>query len=524
MIEVKTALISVYRKEGILELASALARKKVKILSTGGTARLLKENGIEVTEVSDYTGFPEMLSGRVKTLHPKIHAGILARRDNPEHMKKLEELGIQPIDMLVINLYPFEEVIKKEGVELEEAIEFIDIGGPTMLRAGAKNYKYVVVVSSPSQYAEVIKELEEKGGISQTTSYRLARELFSLTSSYDARIANYLHRVENKEEKFPPRILLLLDKVADLRYGENSHQKAALYQDLSWQEKFNLVSAEQLHGRELSFNNWLDLDSALGCVIEFDQPAVSIIKHNNPCGLAMADNLKDAFLKAYECDPVSAFGSIVGLNRKLDEETAQALLTAEFLECIIAPGYEPSALELLRKKKNLRIIRLQPFPRTASLNAIDLRRIRGGFLIQDWDQDMLSQENLKLVTQKKPSEEELKTLLFAWKVVKNVKSNAIVLARSFGCGVYATVGIGAGQMSRVDSVIIACRKAADKTRGAVLASDAFFPKPDSIEVSAKNGISAIIQPGGSIKDEEVIKKAEQLGISMLFTGRRHFRH
>lgn len=524
MIEVKTALISVYKKEGIVDLAKELKKQNVEILSTGGTARLLKENGIEVTEVSDYTGFPEMLSGRVKTLHPKIHAGLLARRDNPEDMQKLKELDIKPIDMVVVNLYPFEEVIKKEGVSLEEAIEFIDIGGPTMLRSAAKNYKYVVVISSPQQYKVAIEELRKNGGISEDLSFQFAREVFYLTAHYNSAIANYLESVLQEEKKLPGKLIFVLNKVQDLRYGENPLQKASLYSDPLWQEDFNLVSAQQLHGKELSFNNWLDLDSALSCVMEFDRPAVSIIKHNNPCGMAIGDNLRDAFSKAYECDPLSAFGSIVGLNREVDELTAEALLSADFLECIIAPDYEEKALEMLRKKKNLRIMKLNPFPQTAKLRGYDVKRIKGGFLVQDWDNDEVEKNRLKIVTKKTPSDEEIETLLFAWKVVKNVKSNAIVLAKKFENRVYATVGIGAGQMSRVDSVIIACRKAGERAKGSVLASDAFFPKPDSIEVAADNGIRAIIQPGGSIRDEEVIKKADELGLAMVFTGQRHFRH
>lgn len=524
MIQIKTALISVYKKEGVVDLAHVLKKHNVEILSTGGTAKLLRENGIEVTDVSDYTGFPEMLGGRVKTLHPKIHAGILARRDNEEDMEKLKQYEIKLIDMVVINLYPFEDVIKKDDVSLEEAIEFIDIGGPTMIRAAAKNYKSVIVVSSPSQYQTIIEELEKNGAISEATSYQFAKEVFYLTSHYDSQIANYLEKVTQGKSVFPKDISIRLKKISDLRYGENLHQKAAVYKDMGWQEGFNLVEAEQLHGKELSFNNWLDLDAALGCVIEFEEPCVSIIKHNNPCGVAVADDLKEAFLKAYECDPLSAFGSIVGLNKRVDELTADALLSADFLECIIAPGYEDKALEMLKRKKNLRIMKLQPFPASSAHNVLDYRRIRGGFLIQEWDKDEVTDKKLKVVTKKAPTDEEIKALLFAWKVVKNVKSNAIVLARNVGKNSYATVGIGAGQMSRVDSVIISCRKAGDKTKGAVLASDAFFPKPDSIEVAAENGITAIIQPGGSIKDEEVIKTADKLGIAMVFTGQRHFRH
>ena len=515
MIEVKTALISAYKKDGVLELARVLKEHGVEILSTGGTARLLEDNGIDVIKVEDYTEFPEMLSGRVKTLHPKIHAGILARRDNKEDMKILKERGIKPIDMIVVNLYPFEDVIKKEGVNLEEAVEFIDIGGPTMIRAAAKNYKHVVALSRPEQYQEIIDELEKNQAISDDLSYKLAGDAFYLTSCYDSKIANYLEHSD-----FPREMLISLQKAADLRYGENPHQKGALYKDTTIDEPC-LIDAEQLGGKELSFNNWLDLDAAVTCLADFKSPGAVIIKHSNPCGIAAARDLKQAFLKAHESDPLSAFGSIVGLNKTVDEQTAEAMISSGFIECVIAPDYVPSAVSVLKSKKNLRIIKLG---KPGIFNKFDFRRIQGGFLVQETDKIRVKENSLKVVTKKSPSPEEIKTLLFAWGVVKNVRSNAIVIAKGFKDNCYAAVGIGAGQMSRVDSVIIACRKAGERAKGAVLASDAFFPYPDSIEVASEHGITAIIQPGGSIKDEEVIKKTDELGISMVFTGIRHFRH
>jgi len=515
MIEVKTALISVYKKDGVLELARVLKEHGIEILSTGGTAKLLSDGGIDVVEVEDYTEFPEMLSGRVKTLHPKIHAGILARRDNKKDMEILKEHGIKPIDMVVVNLYPFEEVIKKDRVELDEAIEFIDIGGPTMIRAAAKNYKHVVVLSQPEQYQEIIDELKKNRSVSDDLSYKLAREAFYLTSCYDSKIANYLEGSE-----LPREILIPLRKVADLRYGENSHQRGALYEDTTIDEPC-LIDAEQLAGKKLSFNNWLDLDAAVICLAGFENPAAVIIKHNNPCGIAVARDLKQAFLKAHESDPLSAFGSIIGLNRRVDGQTAEAMVNSGFIECVIALDYTSDAVSVLKSKKNLRIIKLEKLEASGEF---DFRKIQGGFLVQETDKIRVKEDSLKVVTKKSPSPEAIEALLFAWGVVKNVRSNAIVIAKSFKDDCYATVGIGAGQMSRVDSVIIACRKAGERTKGAVLASDAFFPMPDSIEIAVEHGITAIIQPGGSIKDEEVIKKADELGVAMVFTGIRHFRH
>ncbi len=523
MIEVKTALISVYKKDGVLDLSRFLVKQGIEIISTGGTAKLLKDNNIPVTEVEEYTQFPEMMDGRVKTLHPKIHAGILARRDNKDDLAKLKEYGIKPIDLVVVNLYPFQEVTAKGGLTLDEAIEFIDIGGPTMIRAAAKNYKDVVVVSNPLQYKTIIDELKINKCISQGISYKFAKDVFSLMSLYDGFVADYLENASQKDISLPRRTTLYLEKISDLRYGENSHQRASLYRDISSKGE-KIIDAKQLHGKKLSFNNWLDLDAALNCVIEFDSPAAAIIKHNNPSGVAVALNLKDAFSKAYQCDSLSAFGGIVGLNGVVDKEVALALLKADFLECIIAPGYSEGALILLKKKKNLRILELTPFPKKRSSADLDYRKLSGGFLIQEADIGAITEDKLKIVTKRKPTAKETKTLIFSWKVVKNVRSNAIVLACDFGDGVYSTVGIGAGQASRVDSVIIAIRKADKAAKDSVLASDAFFPMPDSVEIAHKAGIKAIIQPGGSIKDEEVIAKADLLGIAMVFTGMRHFRH
>jgi phosphoribosylaminoimidazolecarboxamide formyltransferase/IMP cyclohydrolase len=523
MINVKRVLISAYKKEGLVDFAKGLSKHGIKILSTHGTAKLLRENEIEVDEISDYIQFPEILDGRVKTLHPKIHAGLLARRDNEQDMEQLKSSNIEPIDMVVINLYPFSDVIKKNDISLDEVIEFIDIGGPTMLRAAAKNYKFVVVVSSPHQYKLILDELEREGGISEVTSFELAKDVFYLTSHYDSIIANYLENLDG-DKLFSEKLILKLEKISDLRYGENPHQKASLYKDSNWDDEFNLVNAKKLHGKELSFNNWLDLESAATIVSEYEEPCACVIKHSNPCGVAISSKIEEAFSKAYECDSLSAFGGIVGLNREVDGITADRILSCEFLECIIAPDYEDKALEMLRQKKNLRIMRLNPFPRNPEFNSNDIRRIKGGFLIQKWDKDGIKEKNLKVVTEKSPTEEELKTLIFTWKAVKNIKSNAIVLAKSFDNNTYATVGIGMGQTSRVDSVIIASRKAGERAKGSVLASDAFFPKPDAIEEANKAGVKAIIQPGGSIRDKNVIEKCNQLGIAMVFTGMRHFRH
>jgi phosphoribosylaminoimidazolecarboxamide formyltransferase/IMP cyclohydrolase len=527
MKKIQRALISVSDKRGIEEFARALDKMGVEILSTGGTAKLLKNLGIPVRLVSEYTGSPEILEGRVKTLHPKIHGALLALRDNPKHMSQVEEHEIELIDLVVVNLYPFEKTIEKEGVTLEETIEQIDIGGPSMLRSAAKNFKSVAVVCNPDKYEGILKELQSNNGyLSDETKLKLAVEVFQRTSSYDAKINEFLKsQVASSSQQdgsvsCPEVLELKFKKVQDLRYGENPHQKAAFYRD-GVEGVQGLASARQLHGKELSFNNLLDLEAALGIVRDFDIPAASIIKHNNPCGAACSERLVDAYRDALACDSLSAFGSIVGLNKRVDLETAEAITAADFVECVVAPGYEKEALTLFRNKKNLRILELPQEHLKESLGEyeFDLKKVAGGLLCQEKDTKGISLDMLKVVTQKQPTAEEMSSLVFGYKIGKWVKSNAIVL-----CQGTKTVGIGAGQMSRVDSVIIACMKAQEKSRGATLASDAFFPKSDAIKTAAEAGITAIIQPGGSIRDGEVIKAADEAGIAMVFTGMRHFRH
>lgn len=537
MIKIRRALISVSDKTGIVEFAARLSKLGVEILSTGGTAKLLKENDIPVIDVSDYTGFPEMLDGRVKTLHPKIHGGLLALRDNQEHMQTLKNYGIGLIDMVVVNLYPFEKTVAKQGVTEEEAIENIDIGGPSMLRSAAKNHRSVVVVSRPSQYAQILDELDKNSGqISEKTAKKLAVEVFKLTSRYDSAIHAYLEAGVRQDKgeatEFPQELNLTFTKIQDMRYGENPHQRAAFYKENQAGE--GLINLRQLHGKELSFNNILDLNSTWELVVELKPPAAVVTKHNNPCGAAEDKSLDRAYLNAYKCDSLSAFGGIVVLNRRVDLKTATLIARSGFLECIIAPGFEPDALDILKQKKNLRILELpesksadepRPFYSGELLHnkegrsEFDFKRISGGALVQDKDAGMEEISNLKVVTRKKPTKNQLESLVFAWKVAKHVKSNAIVLAKGT-----RTVGIGAGQMSRVDSVIIARRKAGGLAKNSCLASDAFFPKPDAIAQAAKGGIKAIIQPGGSISDEEVINACDKYKIAMVFTGRRHFRH
>ena len=518
----KRALISVSDKTGLESFVRGLNRLGVEIMSTGGTAGKISSVGVPVTEVDSYTGFPEMLNGRVKTLHPKIHAGLLALRDNSEHMRELEENGILPIDMVVVNLYPFEETVSRDGVPEEEAIENIDIGGPTMLRSAAKNFQSVAVISSPEQYDPILRELEDSGcELSERTLKDLAARVFAKTSRYDGLIARYLSEggvPAGKEEDFPDRFSMKTRKIRDLRYGENPHQRAAFYRD-DTSPGAGITDAEQIQGKELSFNNILDLNVAREMVMDLDAPAVSIIKHNNPCGGAAADTLEGAYLDALDCDPMSAFGSVMGFNRRIDRRMARIILDkVDFVECIIAPEYEKEALGVFKSKKNLRILKV-PFPGRASLKEKDLKKIPGGMLLQDADTKDLLPRGIKVVTEKKPSKELLDSLMFGWKIVKYVKSNAIVLSQGT-----KTVGIGAGQMSRVDSVIIAIRKAAGRAKNAALASDAFFPMADSIEEAHAAGIAAIIQPGGSMRDDEVIAACNRLNIPMVFTGIRHFRH
>ncbi|OGX15071.1 MAG: bifunctional phosphoribosylaminoimidazolecarboxamide formyltransferase/IMP cyclohydrolase [Omnitrophica WOR_2 bacterium RBG_13_41_10] len=518
MVKIKRALISVSDKTGILDFAKELQKFGVEILSTGGTAKLLRESNIPVTEVSAYTGFPEMLDGRVKTLHPKIHAGLLALRDNAEHMRTLKEHNIGLIDMVVVNLYPFEKTTQKPGVEIDEVIENIDIGGPSMLRSASKNHQDVAVICNPGRYHQIIEELKKNKGVLPEDILRdLAIEVFAVTSHYDNAIHNYLrnHFLGYRgNENFPAEINFSFEKIQDLRYGENPHQKGAFYKEKGKTE--GLTNLKQLQGKELSFNNILDLNAAVELVKEFQNPAVVIVKHNNPCGVAQAKSLDKAFLGAWKCDPLSAFGGIVALNKKLDLKTAKLIAKSGFLECIIAPAFEKGVVNLFQDKKNLRLLELSNL---AMINEPDLKRVSGGLLIQDKDLATLDLNNLKVVTKIKPTKSQLESLIFAWKVAKHVKSNAIILS----CGTKAA-GIGAGQMSRVDSVIIAKRKAGKLSRNSCLASDAFFPKADAIKEAARAGIKAIIQPGGSISDEEIIKACDKYKIAMVTTGIRHFKH
>jgi phosphoribosylaminoimidazolecarboxamide formyltransferase/IMP cyclohydrolase len=518
MIKIRRVLISVSDKTGIAELGNALKKYNVEILSTGGTAKVLAENNIPVTEVSDYTGFPEMLDGRVKTLHPKIHGGLLALRKNPAHMETITKHGIGLIDKVVVNLYPFEKTVANPGVSREEAIENIDIGGPSMLRSAAKNHQSVVVVSDPAQYARIIEELEKnKGSISEQTAAACAVEVFKTTSRYDAAIGEYLGAGESGAPMgvFSKELALRFTKVQDLRYGENPHQKAAFYAE--GQTARGLGAMKQLWGKELSFNNILDLNAAVNIVREFSRPAVAFIKHNNPCGVAENDDILKAYKEAWDCDRLSAFGGIIACNRAIDLNLAQLIDKSGFLECIICPQFSAEALKLLQSKKNLRLLTLPGF--SATEDGLDYKRVLGGMLTQDADSLTLDETKLKTVTKKKPTAKDMESLIFAWKVAKHVKSNAIILCRGT-----RTVGIGAGQMSRVDSVFITKRKAGKLTKNSCLASDAFFPKEDAVLEAAKMGVKAIIQPGGSIADEDIIKACDKHKIAMVFTGIRHFRH
>jgi len=519
MAKITRALISVSDKTGIVEFSRELARYKIEILSTGGTAKLLREAGLAVMDVSEFTGFPEMLDGRVKTLHPKVHGGLLGMRSNPAHVAKMKEHGIEPIDMVVVNLYPFEATVAKEGCTLEEAIENIDIGGPTMLRSAAKNHPDVTVIVDHNDYRRVLDEMaENKGSVCPATNYALAVKVFQHTAAYDGAISNYLGaRLGAEVEEYPATFTLQVKKAQDLRYGENPHQSAAFYVEKDVREPC-VANAVQLQGKELSFNNIIDLDAAIETVKEFrDLPAAVIIKHTNPCGVALAGAPLDAYLKARECDPVSAFGGIVGFNRIVDGAAAREL-SSTFLEAVIAPGYTEEALEIFKAKKNVRVMQA-PVLTSSEQSGYDLKKVGGGLLIQGRDLGMVRAADCRVVTVRPPSAAELAALDFAWKVCKHVKSNAIIFSTKD-----QTVGIGAGQMSRVDSSRIAVQKAQLPTKGTVLASDAFFPFRDGVDAAAEAGVIAIIQPGGSVRDEEVIKAADEHGMAMVFTGMRHFRH
>jgi phosphoribosylaminoimidazolecarboxamide formyltransferase/IMP cyclohydrolase len=515
-------LVSVYDKDGIVDFCQALQDLDIEILSSGGTARLLGENGIAVTRVADYTGHPEMLDGRVKTLHPRIHAGILAVRSNAEHMEDLRRADVGTIDLVVVNLYPFRKTAAIEGIGLGEVVEMIDVGGPTMVRAAAKNFAHVGVVVRPDEYSAVIEELRQRGSLSADTRHRLAVAAFRHTAEYDGAVHSYLSKIEadgapgDGDSEFPERLQLDLVKSQDLRYGENPHQKAAYYR-----EPLSVASfagrAEQLQGKPLSFNNILDFDAALGLVAEFADAACVVIKHGNPCGAALGAEPLLAFSRALECDSLSAFGGVIAFNRPVDGRAA-GKIAEQFYEGVIAPGFDAEARQVLAKKKKLRLLEIGPVDQLHR-PGFDVRRVGGGFLVQDWDRLEERVREARVVTRRKPSDEEWRALAFAWTVVKHVKSNAIVYAHGD-----RTVGIGAGQMSRVDSVRLGIEKAQTPLEGAVLASDAFFPFRDGVDTAAAAGVRAVAQPGGSIRDEDVIGAADEHGMTMVFTGRRHFRH
>ena len=517
MSKIERAILSVTDKTGLVEFAQDLASMDVELVSTGGTARLLREAGISVKDISELTGFPEMLDGRVKTLHPMVHGGILHRRENPAHVSSIEEHGIVPIDMIVVNLYAFEKTAAKAGVHFEEIIENIDIGGPSMIRSAAKNFQDVAVVTSASDYNAIAKEMQTSGGaLSLETNWRLAQKAFATTAAYDSAIASTLERISpeefelDPESKFPETLRLSFQKAMDLRYGENPHQSAALYSNGSGT---GVANGRQIQGKELSYNNIVDLEAAWDLAQEFEETICTIIKHTNPCGTATAETLAIAYNKALESDPVSAFGGVIGVNRIIDATTADEMAKL-FVEAIAAPGFEPAALERFAVKKNLRLVEIKHIPQKWVL-----KNVSGGILLQDNDVRPLQPSDLKVVTKRQPTPEEMRALLFAWKIAKHVKSNAIVYARDG-----QSVGIGAGQMSRVDSCRIGAMKAVLPTQGTVAASDAFFPFPDGVEEIAKAGSTAIIQPGGSLRDPEVIDAADRLGLAMIFTGVRHFRH
>jgi phosphoribosylaminoimidazolecarboxamide formyltransferase/IMP cyclohydrolase len=557
--KIRRALISVSDKTGIVDFAHELQTFNVEIISTGGTAKLLREAGIDVRDVSDVTGFPEMMDGRVKTLHPRVHGGLLGIRDNPNHQQSMHEHGIEPIDMVVVNLYPFEETSARQGVTLEEAIEQIDIGGPAMIRSAAKNYKDVAVITSPDLYRQIRTELIlDDGALTLATREQMARLAFMRTAIYDSAIFPYLSAnlegarnsqlyppipdllgpmqtymnlfsaamkaLTNQpfpvtpDEQFEDHCRLSLDKLTDLRYGENPHQSAALYEIKDHTTAIGtggIAQAEQLSGKEMSFNNYVDADAAWQFVCEFEELACAIIKHTNPAGAALGINAEDAYRKALACDPVSAFGGIVAFNQRVDEAAARAV-TEIFVEVMIAPDYHPAALEVLKGKRNLRVLKADE---STAGDGMEYKQISGGMLVQTRDTHRLKREDLKVVTKREPTEDELRDLFFAWTVCKHTKSNAIVYARDA-----QTVGVGAGQMSRVDSVKLGAMRAQLPIKGSVLASDAFFPFRDGIDEAAKHGITAVIQPGGSLRDVEAITACDENNIAMVFTGVRHFKH
>jgi phosphoribosylaminoimidazolecarboxamide formyltransferase / IMP cyclohydrolase len=518
---IQRAIISVSDKSGLVELARYLHENQVQILSTGGTATALRNSGVAATEVSDYTGFPEIMDGRVKTLHPRIHGGILSIRDNPAHQAQAAAQQIGPIDLVVVNLYPFRQTAAREGVSFEEVVEQIDIGGPSLVRAAAKNHAWVAVVTDPLDYGWILQELKDHNcSLGPATRFRLAQKAFAHTGAYDSAIASWLaDRTWSPEGPvqvsggLPALAVLPLEKVKDLRYGENPHQRGALYRTSSLSGE-GVTGAEFLHGKELSYNNLLDSDAAWNLALEFDRPAAAVIKHMNPSGAAQADTLKEAYVLARDCDPVSAFGSVVALNRTVDRQTAEEI-NSTFVEVVLAPEFDGEALEILRQKKNLRLLRVKP----GLPPPLEHRQVGAGFIVQDKDLRRVGPDDLKTVTRRAPTPAELDALLFGWRVVKHVKSNAIVY-----CNANRTLGIGAGQMSRVDSVKWGAQRAVLDLKGSVLASDAFFPFADGVLAAAEHGITAVIQPGGSVRDADVIEAANSCDIAMVFTGIRHFKH
>ena len=509
----KRALVSVTDKTNLVPFVSSLEELGYEIISTGGTKKALEAAGIKTIGISEVTDFPEIMDGRVKTLHPKVHGALLCVRDNPDHVRQIEELGIQYIDLVCVNLYPFKETVQKPGVSHEEIIENIDIGGPSMLRSASKNYKFIPVLCDPSDYDAVVKELRENGETSLTTREYLAAKVFRHTASYDTMIASYL--TERTGEKYPEKFTITFDKVQELRYGENPHQSAAFYKGMNPQ--YSLANAKQLHGKELSYNNIQDGNAAIEILKDFEgQPAVVGLKHMNPCGVGIGKTIEEAWDKAYEADPVSIFGGIVAFNEPIHASVAEKL-SKIFLEIIIAPAFDEDAFEILSKKKNIRLMQLDT---SLEVNAkYKVTNVNDGLLVQDIDDHKITAEDLRCVTNRKPTEEELEQLLFAWKVVKHVKSNAIVLVKD-----NMTIGVGAGQMNRVGAAKIAIEQAGEKAKGSIMSSDAFFPMPDTVEEAVKAGVTAIIQPGGSIKDQLSIDVCNEHGIAMVYTGVRHFKH
>ncbi|MEM5017484.1 bifunctional phosphoribosylaminoimidazolecarboxamide formyltransferase/IMP cyclohydrolase [Metabacillus indicus] len=510
---IKRALISVSDKEGIIPFAAGLVEQGIEVISTGGTKKLLQENNVKVTGISEVTGFPEIMDGRVKTLHPNIHGGLLAVRSNPDHMKQLEENSILPIDLVVVNLYPFKETISKKDVTFDDAIENIDIGGPTMLRSAAKNHQDVTVVVDPADYADVLEQIKAEKAVSLAAKQKLAAKVFRHTAAYDALIAEFLTNAVGEED--PETVTYTYEKKQSLRYGENPHQKATFYKK-PLSGTVSIAEAVQLHGKELSYNNIKDADAALQIVREFTQPAAVAVKHMNPCGVGTGGTIFEAFTRAYEADPTSIFGGIIALNHEVDADTAHKLHEI-FLEIVIAPAFSEEALEILTSKKNLRLLTLDVLGAEAQDQQVT--SIHGGLLVQDEDTLSFDDAKITIPTKREPSEQEWEDLKLAWKVVKHVKSNAIVLTKN-----QMTIGVGAGQMNRVGAANIAIEQAGTLAKGSAMGSDAFFPMSDTVEAAAKAGVTAIIQPGGSIKDEDSIKKADEYGIAMVFTGVRHFKH